>query len=156
MRKFPISFVQGVVDLYHGLLHNDRAQLVHAYETWGFKGLNADLIDTLTIWARFIYGPLLDDRVRTIADGTQPGEYGRKEAFRVHQMLKEKGPITIPREFVFMDRAAIGLGGVFLHLGAERNWYNLFNETIAGFDAATVEARQQAAFAQVGLPLKSP
>ena len=151
VRKFPVSFVQGVVDLYRGLLANDRAQLVHAYETWGFKGLNADLIDALTIWARFIYGPLLEDRERTIADGTEPGDYGRKQAFQVHQILKQKGPVTIPREFVFMDRAAIGLGGVFLHLDARRNWFRLFNETIAGFDSATVLARQQSAFAQVGL-----
>jgi len=152
VRKFPVAFVQGVVDLYRGLLANDRDQIVHAYESWGFKGLNGDLIDALTIWARFIYGPLLDDRERTIADGTQPGEYGRREAFQVHQLLKEKGPVTIPREFVFMDRAAIGLGGVFLHLGARRNWYRLFNETIDGFDSATVSARQRAAFDQVGLP----
>jgi predicted unusual protein kinase regulating ubiquinone biosynthesis (AarF/ABC1/UbiB family) len=151
IRKFPVPFVQGVVDLYNGLLRNDRAQIVHAYETWGFKGLNSDLIDALSIWARFIYAPLLDDRERTIADGTKPGDYGRKEAFQVHQLLKEKGPVTIPREFVFMDRAAIGLGGVFLHLDARRNWYRLFNETMAGFDGATVAARQRAAFAQVGL-----
>ncbi len=151
VRKFPVSFVQGVVDLYRGLLANDRAQIVHAYETWGFTGLNSDLIDALSIWASFIYGPLLDDRERTIADGTQPGEYGRREAFKVHQILKQKGPVTIPREFVFMDRAAIGLGGVFLHLGARRNWYRLFNETIEGFDAPTVAARQRAAFTEVGL-----
>ncbi|MEQ1696883.1 MAG: AarF/ABC1/UbiB kinase family protein [Hyphomicrobiaceae bacterium] len=151
IRKFPVSFVQGVVDLYRGLLANDRAQIVHAYETWGFTGLNGDLIDALSIWARFIYGPLLEDRERTIADGTQPGEYGRREAFKVHQILKEKGPVTIPREFVFMDRAAIGLGGVFLHLGARRNWYRLFNETIEGFDAQTVATRQKAAFMKVGL-----
>ena len=66
--------------------------VVHAYETWGFKRLNRELIDALNIWARFIYGPLLDDRVRTIADGVKPSEYGRKEAFRVHQALKAKGP----------------------------------------------------------------
>ena len=151
VRKFPVSFVQGVVDLYRGLLAGDRARIVHAYETWGFTGLNDDLIDALSIWARFIYGPLLDDRERTIADGTEPGEYGRREAFKVHQILKQKGPVTIPREFVFMDRAAIGLGGVFLHLGARRNWYRLFNETIEGFDAPTVAARQRAAFTEVGL-----
>jgi predicted unusual protein kinase regulating ubiquinone biosynthesis (AarF/ABC1/UbiB family) len=151
IRKFPVAFVQGVVDLYHGLERNDRDQVAHAYQTWGFKGLNADLIDALTIWAKFIYGPLLDDRERTIADGTQPGEYGRKEAFKVHQLLKEKGPVTIPREFVFMDRAAIGLGGVFLHLDARRNWCRLFNDTIAGFDSATVAARQHAALTEVGL-----
>ena len=44
------------------------------------------------------------------------------------------GPITPPREFVFMDRAAIGLGSVFLHLKAEINWYRLFHELIDGFD----------------------
>ena len=65
---------------------------MHAYETWGFKRLNRELIDTLNIWARFIYGPLLDDRVRTIADGVKPAEYGRREAFRVHQALKAQGP----------------------------------------------------------------
>ena len=151
VRKFPVSFVQGVVDLYRGLLAGDRARIVHAYETWGFTGLNDDLIDALSIWARFIYGPLLDDRERTIADGTEPGEYGRREAFKVHQILKQKGPVTIPREFVFMDRAAIGLGGVFLHLGARRNWHRLFNETIEGFDAPTVAARQRSAFTEVGL-----
>ena len=100
----------GVVDLYHGLLHGDDDLVVHAYETWGFRRLSRDLIDTLNIWARFIYAPLLDDRVRTIADGVAPAEYGRREAFRVHQALKQKGPVTVPREFVFMDRAAIGLG----------------------------------------------
>ena len=106
---------------------------MHAYETWGFKRLNRELIDALNIWARFIYGPLLDDRVRTIADGVKPSEYGRKEAFRVHQALKARGPVTVPREFVFMDRAAIGLGAVFLHLAAELNFYRLFNEAIERF-----------------------
>ena len=46
-----------------------------------FKGLSDDLMDVLGIWARFIYGPLLDDRVRTVADGVAPGDYGRREAF---------------------------------------------------------------------------
>ena len=68
--------------------------------------------------------------MRSIADGVAPGEYGRREAFRVHQALKRKGPVTVPREFVFMDRAAIGLGAVFLHLRAELNFYRLFNEAI--------------------------
>jgi hypothetical protein len=31
--------------------------------------------------------------------------------------------VRVPREFVFMDRAAIGLGGVFLHLDARLNFY---------------------------------
>jgi predicted unusual protein kinase regulating ubiquinone biosynthesis (AarF/ABC1/UbiB family) len=151
IRIFPPSFVGGVVDLYRGLLDGDDDRVVHAYETWGFRRLSRDLIDVLNIWARFIYGPLLDDRVRTIADGVAPGEYGRREAFRVHQALKQKGPVTVPREFVFMDRAAIGLGGVFLHLRAELNFYRLFNEAIEDFAVATVAKRQQKALAASGL-----
>jgi len=152
IRIFPPSFVGGVVDLYQGLLHADEARIVHAYETWGFKRLSRDIIDTLNIWARFIYGPLLDDRVRTIADGVKPSDYGRREAFRVHQALKEKGPVTVPREFVFMDRAAIGLGAVFLHLAAELNFYRLFNEAIEAFSVGQVASRQAAALAAAGLP----
>jgi predicted unusual protein kinase regulating ubiquinone biosynthesis (AarF/ABC1/UbiB family) len=151
IRIFPPSFVGGVVDLYRGLLRGDDALVVHGYETWGFKRLNRELIDALNIWARFIYGPLLDDRVRSIADGVKPSEYGRKEAFRVHQALKARGPVTVPREFVFMDRAAIGLGAVFLHLAAELNFYRLFNEAIENFAIDAVAARQAAALAKVGL-----
>src|SRR3974390_419877 len=151
IRIFPSKFVGGVVDLYRGLLRGDDSLVVHAYETWGFKRLSRELIDALNIWARFIYGPLLDDRVRSIADGVKPSEYGRKEAFRVHRALKEKGPVTVPREFVFMDRAAIGLGAVFLHLAAELNFYRLFNEAIERFAVEEVAARQSAALAKVGL-----
>lgn len=151
IRIFPPRFVGGVVDLYRGLLANDQDRIVHAYETWGFKGLTSELIETLNLWARFIYGPLLDDRRRTVADGVKPGEYGRREAFSVHKALKEKGPVTVPREFVFMDRAAIGLGGVFLHLDAELNFYQLFNEAIDSFSIETVAARQAAALKAVGL-----
>jgi predicted unusual protein kinase regulating ubiquinone biosynthesis (AarF/ABC1/UbiB family) len=151
IRIFPPAFVGGVVDLYHGLRTGDDALVVHAYETWGFRALTRDLIDTLNIWARFIYGPLLDDRVRTIADGVKPSEYGRHEAFRVHQALRQKGPVTVPREFVFMDRAAIGLGGVFLHLAAELNFYALFNAAIEDFSVARVAERQAAALTQAAL-----
>ena len=153
IRTFPPKFVGGVVDLYRGLLENDRARVVHAYETWGFEGLSNELIDVMNVWAKFIYGPLLDDRERKIAEDVPPGEYGRREMAQVHKSLKEKGPVKVPREFVFMDRAAIGLGGVFLHLGARANWYRLFNETIADFDLETVAARQRATFPTAGVPL---
>ena len=39
-----------------------------------------------------------------------------------------------------MDRAAIGLGSVFLHLRAEINWSRLFHGLIEGFDAEAVES----------------
>src|ERR1700719_2211355 len=151
IRIFPPKFVRGVVDLYHGLLRGDDDLIVHAYETWGFRKLSRGLIDTLNIWARFIYAPLLDDRVRSIADGVKPSEYGRREAFRVHQALQQKGPVTVPREFVFMDRDAIGLGAVFLHLRAELNFYRLFNEAIERFSMDRVAKRQADALTAVGL-----
>jgi predicted unusual protein kinase regulating ubiquinone biosynthesis (AarF/ABC1/UbiB family) len=153
MRTFAPKFIQGVIDLYQGLLRNDRALVVHAYETWGFGGLSNELIDILNIWANFIYGPMLEDRVRTIADKVSPGMYGRREAFKVHQGLRDKGPVTVPREFVFMDRAAIGLGGVFLHLNAELNYHRLFDDTIAGADLADVAGLQRASFTAARVPL---
>jgi hypothetical protein len=61
--------------------------------------------------------------------------------------------VKVPREFVFMDRAAIGRGGVFLHLAARLNWHAMFNETIEGFVLDEVAARQQTAFGAAGVPL---
>jgi predicted unusual protein kinase regulating ubiquinone biosynthesis (AarF/ABC1/UbiB family) len=151
VRIFPPRFLDGVVGLYRGLKAGDIEQVAHSYEIWGFKNLNAELIEALTMWARFIYGPLLDDRVRTIADDVPPAEYGRREAFEVRKRLKTLGPVLVPREFVFMDRAAIGLGAVFLHLAAELNFYRLFNEAIERFKVEDVAARQAAALAKVGL-----
>jgi predicted unusual protein kinase regulating ubiquinone biosynthesis (AarF/ABC1/UbiB family) len=157
IRIFPPRFVGGVVDLYHGLRTGDGARVVHAYETWGFRNLSKELVDILNVWAGFIYGPLLTDKVQAIAgEGVSPTEFGRKQAFHVHRALKEKGPVTVPREFVFMDRAAIGLGGAFLHLKAELNFYRLFNEEIAGFSPEGVDERQKSALRAVNLLEGSP
>ena len=151
IRIFPPRFVSGVVRLYRALSTDDRAGQREAYAAWGFGDLSEKLVDTLNLWARFIYGPILDDRVRTVANGVAPGEYGRKEAFTVRQALKEQGPITIPREFVFMDRAAIGLGAAFLHLRAELNWRDLFEASLEGFTDEGLAERQRSATAAVGL-----
>jgi predicted unusual protein kinase regulating ubiquinone biosynthesis (AarF/ABC1/UbiB family) len=152
VRIFPPAFVQGVIDLYRGLRDGDEDLVARAYEVWGFRNLRRDLVEVLNIWARFIYGPLLDDRERPIAEGVSPGQYGREQAMRVHRGLKEKGPVTIPREFVFMDRAAIGLGGAFLRLDARLNFCRMFNEALGeGFDVKLMAERQQAALARAGL-----
>ena len=42
IRIFPPKFVRGVVDLYHGLLHDDDELVVRAYETWGFRRLSRE------------------------------------------------------------------------------------------------------------------
>ncbi len=151
VRVFPPRFLDGVVGLYRGLRVKDRDQVAHAYEVWGFKNLSAELIEALTLWARFIYGPLLDERVRTIADDVPPAEYGRREAIEVRRRLKTLGPVLVPREFVFMDRAAIGLGAAFLHLRAELNFGAMFAESVADFSTETLTARQSEALAAVGL-----
>ena len=64
---------------------------------------------------------------------------GAETASKVHKELKKIGGVKPPREFVFMDRAAIGLGSVFLHLNAEINWYQLFHEMIGEFDTEKVK-----------------
>jgi len=151
VRIFPPKFVGGVIDLYRAISTGDRDLAVHAYETWGFTGLSAQVIDTLNLWAEFVYAPLLEDRPRRIQEMEQSGVYGREVAEKVHAELKKLGGVTPPREFVFMDRAAIGLGGVFLHLKAEINWHRLFHDLIAGFDTAALAQRQAAALAQAGL-----
>jgi hypothetical protein len=62
----------------------------------------------------------------------------------------------MPREFVIMDRAAIGLSAVFLHLQAEVNWHQLFREVVADFDLAAVGRRQVAMLTRHGIPLPRP
>jgi predicted unusual protein kinase regulating ubiquinone biosynthesis (AarF/ABC1/UbiB family) len=151
VRIFSPRFVAGVVGLYEGFMTDDEDRIVEAYRAWGFKDLNRETIETLNIWARFIYAPLLDDRVRTIADGIAPQSYGRREVWEVKQRLRPRGPITIPREFVLLDRAAIGLGAVMLHLKAELNFHRLFADAIAGFDEAELARRQATAMKAAGL-----
>lgn len=151
VRVFPAKFVGGVIDLYHALMEDDTPRAVHAYETWGFTGLTKEQIETLNIWARFLYEPVMDDTVRVIGHA-EGAVYGRDKAREVHKRLKESGAgVRVPREFVFMDRAALGLGSVFIHLNAEINWYRVFNELIDGFDAAALEKRQSAALKKFAL-----
>ena len=74
-----------------------------------------------------------------------------KEVWEVKQRLRKIGTLTIPREFVFMDRAAIGLGSVMLRLRAELNFHDLFNEAIDGFSLETLTGRQAEALDRAGL-----
>ena len=150
VRIFPARFVKGVIDLYRSLLNKDKNASAEAYKTWGFEGLTEEQVDTLNIWAKFLYGPIMEDRVRPIGEVSN-GVYGRETAEEVHIKLREIGGVKVPREFVFMDRAALGLGSVFLHLKAEINWYQVFNEMIDGFDADILAQRQKEALEKFGL-----
>lgn len=151
IRVFRPAFVGGVIDLYRALRDGDEALAVHAYESWGFKDLAKESIQVLNRWAAFIYAPLMEDRPRLIQE-TNSGNYGREVAEKVHAELRRIGGVRPPREFVLMDRAAIGLGSVFLHLKAEMNWYRLFHDLIADFDVKALARRQAAALKHARVP----
>lgn len=151
VRIFPPHFLTGVNELFHAIETDDDDRAAHAFELWGFRNLTREIRQTILLWAKFLYGPLLDDRVRPIDLEGRPGEYGRATAARVHRELRRLGTVRIPAEFVFMDRAAVGLGGVFIQLGAELNWSAMFRALIEGFDEAALAARQAEALTAAGL-----
>ena len=152
VRIFPPRFVSGVVELYQALKANDEAHVAEAYAMWGFSKLTRGAFEAMNIWARFICGPILDDRVRTAADGVSPAEYGRREIGQVMRALRaEGGGLVVPREFVFLERATIGLGGAFLRLGARLNFHRIIEDAIADFDETAVAKRQAEGMAAVGL-----
>ena len=108
IRTFTPRFVEGVIGLYRALQRNDDTLAAASYRAWGFDRLTPPMVDALNLWARFIFTPLLDDRVRLVDDGVPAAEYGIRQANDVHAKLKALGGVRPPREFVFMDRAAIG------------------------------------------------
>ena len=152
IRVFAARFVRGVIDLYEAVRDGDEEKAHHAYTTWGFTDLSREKMEVLNDWARFLYEPLLQDRVRRIQEQDDT-RYGQAVAERVHAGLKRTGGVRPPREFVLMDRSAIGLGSVFMRLRAELNWSQLFQELIADFDADALAARQAAALVEAGVPL---
>ncbi len=151
IRIFRPEFVAGVIELYRALSQQDDDLARQAYAKWGFHGLDDEAITVLNMWAGFIYAPLLSDEVRPIQQ-MRGGSEGRELAGRVHQELKRIGGIKPPREFVLMDRAAVGLGSVFMHLKAEVNWHRLFHDLIDDFDTDQLGQRQIKACSAAGLP----
>ena len=150
MRIFKGKFIQGVIDLYFALQNNNQAKIVHAYEQWGFQNITKKKIEVLNKWAEFIYSPLMEDKIQKIQENDS-GVYGAQVAAKVHSELKKLGGIQPPKEFVFMDRAAVGLGSVFMHLKAEVNWYQIFNSLIENFDEKEMNTKQQKALKLVNL-----
>jgi predicted unusual protein kinase regulating ubiquinone biosynthesis (AarF/ABC1/UbiB family) len=152
IRVFKPSFIRAVIDLYRALRDGDEDLAVSAYETWGFVGLERHVIDILNQWAKFLYAPLLQDRVMPIQEDEGP-LYGAGVVAKVHRELREVGGVTPPPEFVLMDRSAIGLGSVFTHLKAEINWHNLFHDLIDNFDEAKLARRQKKMLKSFHIPL---
>ncbi len=142
VRIFPPHFIKAVLDLYRALQNDDRDLAMHAFETWGFENLTKEVADILLIWAGFLYDPILDNKKRVIGQ-TNGQVYGRDTAETVHKKLRNAGGVTVPREFVFMDRAALGLGSVFIHLQAEINWYEVFHDLTHDFDENSLAKNQK-------------
>ena len=151
IRLFRPKFVCGVIDLYKALRDGNNDLAIQAYENWGFAGLDQDAINVLNIWAKFIYTPLLEDKARPIHE-MRSGSHGREVAMKVYEELKRIGGVQPPREFVLMDRAAIGLGSVFMHLQAEVNWHRLFESMIDEFDEQKLAERQRQTAIEAGIP----
>ena len=151
IRVFPPSFVGGVIMLFEAVRDHDDEKAAEAYRVWGFRNLSKETMEVLNLWAAFLYEPLVQDRVRPIQE-VDDMSYGRKIAAKVHEGLKRTGGVRIPREFPLMDRAAVGLGSVFLRLRAEMNWHRLFMEMIEDISEQAVARRQAQALAEAKVP----
>jgi predicted unusual protein kinase regulating ubiquinone biosynthesis (AarF/ABC1/UbiB family) len=151
IRVFPPSFVGGVILLYEAVRDHDDEKAAEAYRIWGFRNLSKETMEVLNLWAAFLYEPLVQDKVRPI-QFSDDMSYGRKIAQKVHEGLKRTGGVKIPREFPLMDRAAVGLGSVFLRLRTDMNWHRLFMEMIGDLTEQGVAERQAAALAAAKVP----
>ena len=141
VRIFNPNFIEAVIKLYKALKNNNIELAEEAYRGWGFKNINKDLIDALNIWAGYLYAPLLDNRIRRIQDH-ETSNYGKELLGKVRKEIKKFGGIKPPREFVLVDRAAVGLGSVFMHLKAELNWHLIFEDLIKDFSKKKLLSRQ--------------
>ena len=136
VRQFPGTFVMGVVNLYRSFRDDDHDARRAAYASWGFENVSPEIMVVLDEWARMLLDPLLDDRVRPI----QERIVGWDVASQMHKKLHDLGGVRPPREFVFMDRAAVGIGSVLFQLKAELNWHQIFESLIEGVSAKSVDA----------------
>ncbi len=151
IRIFPARFIRGVIDLYEAVRDDDQDRAYVAFKSWGFTDLTRETMQVLVEWARFLYEPLLDDRERKISEADD-WAFGRETAERVHAGLQRTGGVRPPREFVLMDRSAIGLGSIFLRLGAKLNWSRMFRDLIENFDEEALAARQAVALEAAAVP----
>ena len=138
------------VYLKKAIRDQDRELAINAYKAWGFKKLSKEVIEVLNVWAQYIYGPLLEDKIRPIQEKNR-NKNGKEIAKKVYKNLKKVGGVKPPKEFVLIDRAAVGLGSVFMHLNAQLNWHQLIEEMIENFDQEKLKTRQNKLLKEVGL-----
>ena len=117
------QFVQGVIDLYTGLLTRQARPRRARLRDVGLHGA-VERADRRAehLGALHLRAAARRPRARRSPRAPRPASTAARRPSPCTRRCKEKGPVRVPREFVFMDRAAIGLGGVFLHLRARLNW----------------------------------
>ena len=72
VRIFNPTFIEGVINLYKALINNNNDAAAKAYKSWGFNNLNNNLVNALNVWALYLYGPLLENRIRKIRERSFP------------------------------------------------------------------------------------
>ena len=154
IRFFPPHFVEGVINLYEALKNKDEALAVEAYKKWGFGNLSKEIIEILNLWANFIYAPLLTNDSKPISE-LRDSKEGRNVASKVYSKLKKIGGVEPPREFVLMDRAAVGLGSVFMHLKSEVNWHKVFENMIEDFKVEKLSKNQKKVAKLAGIDIET-
>ena len=154
IRFFSPKFVEGVINLYEALKNDDQALAVEAYKKWGFKNISKEMIEILNLWANFIYAPLLTNDSKPISE-LRDSKEGRNIASKVYSELKKIGGVEPPREFVLMDRAAVGLGSVFMHLKSEINWHKVFENMIEDFKIEKLSKNQKKVAKLAGIDIES-
>lgn len=127
IREFEEKSINAVKLLYEGLKHQNVKTQKDAYYELGFEDLT--ITDVLNEWAKLLFGPLLHNKIRPIQPNFN-AKHGFETACIVYKKLKAAGGVCPPREFVFMDRVAVCLGGVFMKLKVELNWHEMFEEIL--------------------------
>ena len=104
----------------------DTPIAVHAYQSWGFGDLSAGNDRGAGPLGALCLRPdarrsrrLIQEKANGAPNGAANGADGAAVVKSVRRDIRRLSGVRPPREFVFMDRAAVGLGSVFMHLKAE-------------------------------------
>jgi len=151
VRVFPPRVVGGLVGLYRAQLRGDDALAANAYADWGFAHATPELVEKMRPWATMVFGPLLEDRERTIGEGAPSFMADPRQIWTMKKRLREGAAVRPPREFMFVARAILGVGAALVHLNAKLNWHRMFEDLIADFDTDVVAARQKEALRAAAL-----
>ena len=134
------------------LLSERRGASARGLRDVGLPDLTRGTFDAMTLWARFICGPILDDRVRTAADGVEPGRIraqgdrsGDAGAEGRGRRAARAARVRLPRTRDHRPRRRVP------RLGARLNFHRLYEDAIADFDADAVGKRQAEGLEAVGL-----